>query len=530
MDRIKGDGDPDHPLRNPAAAAKLLAEMRGADPLSALKDLTAWLVEVKAIPAGDERIRSEVLAQVQEASEPHLSALLAQFLARATDKQAGRESTWFAISSYLTALTGVLCASAEILLKEAATDATLQLPAAAGAARGLRACRLLAKACLVRYLSVPPNVWRIAYAVHREAETADCGAMPVRMHAAQKTTTTVAQELLRLLMLQSCSPEMMAPGQIEVADWVIEQLGGEFTLRPRGAADNPFCFDPASESPPGRPPGEPQDTDSGIRYFGPGMGYDALERLYKQLSAAGSAESKTFGKEIAPHLQLSGVQHLLSFWGAASPYTPPTRSPATGTVQVVHGYAQTWEHLSRLGSAPTELSLVEDGAAVAQAPETWTLQDTGGNELGVEIPQRSADAARCGDVVGVSTGTGGEWWLGLIRSMHAEPGAGLHANIFIMSRNPQAMKLRAVIVKGEETAFSDESARQFAFNSVRAIILSDGSTASHPANVLMPPETWKEGGVFEATVDGTARFLHGERLLRRGDDYVRAKFAWAEQA
>ena len=68
-----------------------------------------------------------------------------------------------------------------------------------------------------------------------------------------------------------------------------------------------------------------------------------------------------------------------------------TRSPASGTLQVIYGYAQAWEHFSRLGSVPTELSLVEDGAVVAQAPETWTLQDTGGNELGVEIPQRSAD-------------------------------------------------------------------------------------------------------------------------------------------
>src|SRR5258706_6868794 len=132
--------------------------------------------------------------------------------------------------------------------------------------------------------------------------------------------------------------------------------------------------------------------------------------------------------------------------------------------------------MSRLGSAPTELTLVEDGAAVAQAAESWTLQDTGGNELGVEIPQRSADAARCGDVVGVSTGAGGEWWLGLIRSMRAEAGAGLHANIFIMSRNPHAMKLRVGIGQREAAAFSGESSRQYTFNSVRAMHLSSGST------------------------------------------------------
>jgi hypothetical protein len=307
-------------------------------------------------------------------------------------------------------------------------------------------------------------------------------------------------------------------------------LGGEFTLRPRGVADNPFCFDPASEGPPQRAPGAPPDTDTGIRYFGPGSGYDALERIHRQLATTGSGEIKTFGKEIAPHLQFSAVHHLLAFWGPASPYSPPARSPATGTLQIIHGYAQTWEHLSHARSATRELSLVEDGDGPAQAPETWALQDTGGNELGVEVPQRSGDWARCGDVVCVSIEGNEEWWLGLIRSMHAESGAGLHANVYIISRNPQAVQARAVIVRGEEEGMSEETSRQFAFNNVRAIILSDGSNASQPLNFLLPPDNWKEGRVFEAPMEGAARYLRGVRLLRRGDDYVRATFEWTEQA
>jgi hypothetical protein len=42
LDWIKKDhGHPDHPMRNPAEAAKLLAEMRGFDPLTALDELSA---------------------------------------------------------------------------------------------------------------------------------------------------------------------------------------------------------------------------------------------------------------------------------------------------------------------------------------------------------------------------------------------------------------------------------------------------------------------------------------------------------
>ncbi len=527
LDWIKKDNShADHPMRNPAAAAKLLAEMRGADPLTALNDLSAWLDAVKGIPSHDEKIRSDILSLIQEASGAHLSALIAQFLAKPTGKQTTRESIWNTLINYLKRLTVALCASARALLKEAATNPSFHLPGAAGAARGLHACRVLAKVCLVHYVSVPPKLWRLAYAVYGDAEKADCAATPVRMQAAQRTSTTVTRELLGLLMLQSSSPEMMAPEQIEVADRVIEQLGEGFTLRPRGVTDNPFCFDPTSEGPPYRAAGQPPDPDTEIRYFGVGTGYDALERLYKQLATTRTADIKAFGKDIPPHVQISAIQHLLAFWGEACPYSPPARSRATGTLRVIHGYAQIWQHLSRVRSATSELTLVEDGDGVPQAPETWTLQDAGGNELGAEIPQRSSDWERCGDVVGVSTHGDDECWLGVIRSMHAEWGRSLHADIAILSRDSQAVQLRVV---GEESVVSEETARQFDFNSVRAIILSDGSAASQKPNFLLPPESWKEGRVYEATVGGAARYLCSVQLLRRGDDYVRATFEWVAQ-
>jgi hypothetical protein len=526
----KGDDHPDHPMRDPAAAAKLLAEMRGADPLSALNDLGAWLDAVKGIPSHDEGIRGDILSLIQEAGGAHVSALLAQILAKPTGKQATRESIWNALIDYLRPLTGALCASARVLLKEAAANPSLHLPGAAGAARGLRACRMLAKVCLVHYVSVPPKLWRLAYAVHGDAEKADCATTPVHMQAAQKTLTTVTQELLGLLMLQSSSPEMMTPEQIEVADRVIEQLGEGFTLRPRGVTDNPFCFDATSQGPPRRAAGQPSDPDGKIRCFGAGTGYDALERLYKQLATTRTGNIKAFGKDIAPHVQISTLQHLLAFWGEACPYSPPAHSPATGSLRVIHGYAQIWQHLSHARSGKSELMLAEDGDGAPQTPETWALQDTGGDELGVEIPQRSCDWARCGDVVGVLTHGADECWLGVIRSMHAEWGHSLHVDIAILSRDSKAVRLRAIIAKGEENVFSEETARQFAFNSVRAITLSDGSAAAQRPDLLVPPEGWKEGRIYEAAAGGAARYLRSVQLRQRGDDYVRATFEWVAQA
>src|SRR5262249_39554197 len=152
-------------------------------------------------------------------------------------------------------------------------------------------------------------------------------------------------------MLQSGSPEMMTPEQIEVADRAIEQLGEGFTLRPRGVTDNVFFFDPTSEAPPHRAGGQPADPAGEVRCFGGGTGYDALERLCKQLATTRGDTVKAFGKDIALHVQVSALRHLLAFWGQACPYSPPTRSPATGTLRIIHGFAQIWQHLSSGGSA-----------------------------------------------------------------------------------------------------------------------------------------------------------------------------------
>lgn len=530
LDWIKKDnGQPEHPMRNPAAAAKLLAELRGADPLTALKDLTAWVDAVKALPGTEEKIRSELLSLIEEASYPHLANLLAQYFAKPADKHTERESAWHPLSNFLMGLTGALCQSSAHLLKEAAANPSLQLPAAADAARALHACRLLLKFHLVRYLGAPHNLWHMAYTVHRFAEAAGCAGMPVRMHAVQKSATTVSHELVRMLMLQSSSPEMMTPGQIEVADWVSEELGENFTLRPPGLADGPFCFDPASDAPPHRAAGPQPGADAGLRYFGPGLAYDNLERIYRQLATTGRAEIGTFGKTLDPHQQLSAIQHLVGFWGPTPPYSPPQRSPATGKLQVTHGYSRTWQHLSHVQSATSELTLAEDGDVPDQAPESWTLEETGGNELAVAIPHRADDPVGCGDVVGISAGASDGWSVGAVRSLRAVPGHGQHANIFIMSRDPQALQLRPVIAKDEETAYTEQSARQFAFNSVRGMILSDGSTASQPPNMLIPPDSWREGRVFEATVDGAPRYLRVVRILRHGDDYLRVTFEWVAQ-
>ncbi|MDH4094747.1 MAG: hypothetical protein OEV81_08160 [Betaproteobacteria bacterium] len=478
-------------------------------PASALLvDLNARLEA--AAGTQDPKARLGALGQLQDTGAAPCAALLAQYLFPHAGTHAGREVLWASLLGYQTRLTQALCAAA---------GASLTL---LGAARALRAIRALAKLHLVHYAAVPGRLWRVAYAIHAGAEKAGFATTPVHAQADHRAATTVEQELLRLVMLRVSAPDMMPPEQVEVADRVVEHLGAEFTLRQPGVADNPFCYEPAAEHPPRRARGrELPDT---TRYFGPGMGYESLERIARQFGGAKPADFRAFGNDIAPRVQLGAVNHLLAFWRVDAPYVPPEHSPASGSLEVVHGYAQVWQHASQPAQAAGGLSLA-DYAGPPQPPETWEVRGKGGSELGVEVPPASRAWAKCGTLLGLSTGDG-ERWTGLIRRMHPRADGGLQADIAVLSRAPRATELREVIGKYDDGAVTEAVARQFGTAGVKAVILADGGDGAQPANLLVPSDHWSAGGVYELQQGDASRYLRTTQAVRHGEDYVRATFEW----
>jgi hypothetical protein len=483
-----------------------------SEPSVALGELAARL---EAHGGEDAKARNAALALIQDAGAPHVAAMLARCYAGSAGTLAAREVTWKSLADYQSRLARALCAAAGALVT------------AQSATRALSACRTLAKIHLVHYESVPGKLWHVAYAVHAAAENAGCASTPVHARSDPRTNTTAEHELLRLLMLRVSAPDMMAPEQIEIADRVVEQLGAEFTLRQPGVADNPFCFEPASEFAPRRARG--RQPGATTRYFGPGMGYDSLKRIARQLGAGKLEDFKAFGKDIAPGVQQSTVQHLLAFWHVDCPYSPPAHTAARGSLQVVHGYGRIWQYLTQVDRGAGGLSLAEYSPEASRPPETWELLGAGGNELGVHVPPGSRVWVKCGALVGLQQGDG-ERCVGMVRRMHAREDGSLRADIAVLSRAPRALALREVLEMGDDSVFSNASSRQFAVSGANAVILADGAPGAQPANLLLPPEQWKEGRLYEVQDEGAARLLRGLQAVRRGEDYVRATFEWVSGA
>lgn len=513
------------PKPEPRPADALLPDLRDSDPVTALNELNGWLDPSRDAARADPKARSEILLQVQDAGRAHVAALVAKYLEGAARKQAARDAVWKSLVQYQARLTHALGLCAKALLGASYEDATLLADAEVCAARALQSCRALAKICLLHYTGVPGGVWRLAYALHSGAEEIGSATSPVKADADPKKVTTVEQEFLRLLMLRVSEPDMLAPEEIEAADRVLEQLGEGFTLRPPGVADNPFCFDPQGGLPPQRANAGQTPPGASARYFGPGMGFDALERIQRQLAAARLEEIKVFGADISPAAQLDTVQHLLAFWLAKPSAEPPARRPAQGTLQIHHGYAQVWRQLNDAGHGAGELSLADPDDFGPQPAETWTLRESSDAELAATFAQPGAGWAKCGAALAVTAQAGGESWVGVIRRMHCEPNQDAQVDIALLSRKPQALQLREVREKGEDSAVSEAASRQFDFASVRAILVAEPADGVSAPSVLLPAASWKPGRIYETT-DDPVRRLRAVQAIRYGDDYVRAKFEW----
>lgn len=476
---------------------------------TALAELVAQLQS--AADTRDPKARIDAIGQIQDAGAAHFSELLAQYLDNTAGTYAAHEVLWKSLTNYQSRLTQVLCTAAEGAFT------------VASATRAIGAIRALAKLHLLHFASVPGKLWHVAYTIHANAEKHGFATSAVHAQSGQRTTTSVEQEFLRLLMLRVSAPDMMAPEQIEAADRAVEQLGAEFTLRQPGVADNPFCYEPENEFAPRRARG--RELPANTRYFGPGMGYDSLERMAHQLESGAPGDFRPFGKDLSPLAQSNAVLHLLTFWRVDCPYSPPEHSPAAGSIKVVHGYGQVWQYLSEGSQGVGELSLVDASAAVPQAPEVWELRGEGGGELAAEVPPASRAWAKCGTVVGLSMPES-ERWVGLIRRMHAGPDGTLQADVAVISSEPQAHSLREVLEKDEDSAFTDASSRQFGMSAVNAVVLADGTDGTQPPNLLMAAEHWRVGCLYELQEDNTSRYLRGTQAIRRGVDFVRATFEW----
>jgi hypothetical protein len=523
----KARGGPDHPMRSASSASALLAKLRGTDGISALDELSGWLESLRDAEGFDEAVRSQVLGLIQQAGEAHIAALLANHLANQAETALAREAKWKALFDYADTLSEVLCESAERVAAAAVGDAHRVSAAAAGAARGLSACRTLAKVCLMRYRDVPSDLWRRAYSVHATAETGGFATTAAHTHPDQQTATTATEELLRLLMLHVSMPDMMAPEQIEVAERVVLQMGSDFTLRPAGFADAAFCFDPESKLPPRRAASQQAAPPASTRYFGPGAALDALARLHKQVMAEDLAKVKAFGKDIGPHAQIRTIEHLQRFWAENLSFSPPAHAPATGQLLVVHRYEQLCLHLPDAASASNQagaLAMTDSEKVKPEPPETWALRDAGSGELGAEVPQSSVGWARSGELLGIHVQSRNEWWLGVVRRLHAERLT--HADIAILSRAPLVLKLRVMgkdipLPEGWET-----STDAFSYRYLDAILLPDASEKLGVLNMLLPAEGWKVRRVYEAMAWEPTRYLRIVRLLRHGQGFARVEFEW----
>jgi hypothetical protein len=116
-------------------------------------------------------------------------------------------------------------------------------------AGGTRACASLLKWSYLRQTECRVGVWADICTLYATAETAACERVPVRL-APGAVQTSVEREFLKGCMLAAAHPQALLPGQVDIAERLLEYCAADIGLEKVNAHGLPFFIDLAAGEPP----------------------------------------------------------------------------------------------------------------------------------------------------------------------------------------------------------------------------------------------------------------------------------------
>jgi len=529
---------PDHPMRDVAAAQKLLRELP-ADNGKALEEISSWLDTVAATEGFDPSERAGVVKLLDETGQVRERAELMIFLRGGTHKDFERLRRWQLVVDFWECVAGAY----GVCLKEAPpgekTGSPEQAARALLAARTLRALSNEAKQLQFRYLPVPLTIWRGLSDVYNLSEQNGVAEVSQKVYAGDAVASTPRQEFLRALMLDLSRPESARPEHIEIASRVIARLSAGFAFSAKPEAGCNLCFDLAQPARPAHcPPG--QVARESMRYFGAGRVPGAIREIIDRHTAHADEPERRFGDEFSIGDKLIVLKHLLVCWDEAPPrqVEPMVKinSPiklargfvgATGLATLVEfsGMAEmTGDQLIRM-KEQTGLGLEERKVDVPTVE--WIERDAGKWGIGVDIPRQDESWASIGTLCTFQPAGRHVWWLGVIRRLYRDVQDREHAGVEILAKKPMSVWLRGLGEGAERADNWATSSGSFQFTYANALILGEGATSEAGHDLIVARDSFVRPGIlFEVMMGEKPPQVKFEELLERGEDFDRVRVSW----
>lgn len=481
-----------HPLARESGVTQIIEELPADNPAMALEELTHWLLALSNAEGISLKERVKRLARIDQSAQKYERALRRQYTDTSRMHKAFEERIWNANFDFLEATVNAHLRCIESLpQKGEQNDQDLAIVIM----RTMRRLDLQAHWLHLRYRPIPAELWDQIFLVIRLAEERALLQLPVTLNSTAKAQTSIAQEMLKLLMMAVAAPEHLTKIQIDLAHLLTHNLAGTFCWEQIPSGSTVFHVDFSKPKTPVRLTSVSEHHFMS-RCFGSGEAVRALVVGLKQLEHGGVPA--TLGTIDFSHYKredlLEVMAHLSQCWCKMDVHNEhhhfdkrhANRTQVFDQISVVHSFGALCEQLAqsallRPNPAPKPLPSPNESIAYqeevdmkvygfvtektrdkarhmkaiqAMTPtsalsiniyedetESWVVENISQMGYGVIISSLKEDWVRNHTIIGIQPGAA-PWQIGVIRRVASESVENTQAGIQILSNRPHAAMLR----------------------------------------------------------------------------------------
>lgn len=434
-----------HPLARESGVTQIIDELPADNPAMALEELTHWLLALSNAEGISLKERVKRLARIDQSAQKYERALRRQYTDTSRMHKVTEERIWNACFDFLEATINAHLRCIENLpQKGEQNDRDLVIVIM----RALRRLDLQAHWLHLRYRPIPPVLWERVFSLIQLAEERALLQLPITLNSAAKAQTTVAQEMLKFLMMSVAAPEHLTKTQIDLAHLLTHNLAGTFCWEQIPNGSTVFHVD---FSKPGIPVRLTRVSEHHFmsRCFGSGEAVRALVVGLKQLESGGVPV--TLGAIDFAHYKredmLEVMAHLSRCWCKMDVRNEhqhfdkrhAERTQVFYRINVVHSFNFLFDQLMQVLTAPATLTIDNE----ENETESWVVENISQMGYGVSISSLKEDWVQNHTVIGIQPDTA-PWQIGVIRRVASESVENTQAGIQILSNQPLAAMLRPV--------------------------------------------------------------------------------------
>ena len=530
------------------------------DIYSANEKVVAAIKEFNEQKLAFTRDRLEVLMHLDETSQDNQETLLQQYLRNPRMSRTIESRLWNAMFCFCReVIRGYHSFIMDYVANPSGSKIAAQIPLIT--ARAIRYFGLEANLHYYRYEQVEPKMWKRLHNLYHFAEYEEFENKPCTLYDKDKSLiTTCTNEYMRILMLNTLNRGSLYPRQIHMVDQWLDLLVPDIVLE-RDYDPTRHVFQVHLGETSGarrirRPP-----KDELIRYWSINALFEHIERIKQALMNGELPVRLGLTEECRLPACLEFLERIEQLWspeGEKRAQRAHERKSVKKMIDVLRGWAEICVEVKQDNNRNQVKKNVEDveqelsydemvdyklyGFVTHRTQvkiiheheeepkpqprgtrERWVMENESEQGYGAVIKDIDNEWVRLGKLVGLKPEKKGSWVIGVVRRLSCVPEDHHYVGIEIIAQNPIVVMLRPENQKSSGYTIDGVDSVDVVLP-IPALYIKGDADKKRPDTLVLQSAEYATGRELELSAKGKSYKVSLNKVLERGDDWLRVSF------